>query len=80
MYADNKCQLSDSGRFTGLSNSTEDPHFRLFYLIPSGIMYDWRNDADVYILYLVMVMKYNFKITVEPFLSSSDFERVRFKL
>ena len=43
-------------------------------------MYDWRNDADVYILYLVMVKKYNFKITVEPFLSSSDFERVRFKL
>ena len=27
-----------------------------------------------------MVKKYNFKITVEPFLSSSDFERVRFKL
>ena len=25
MYADNKCQLSGSGRFTGLSNSTEDP-------------------------------------------------------
>ena len=80
MYADNKCQLSDSGRFTGLSNSTEGPHFRLFYLIPSGIIYDWRNDADVYILYLVMVKKYNFKITVELFLSSSDFERVRFKL
>ena len=43
-------------------------------------MYDWRNDADVYILYLVMVKKYNFKITAELFLSSSDFERVRFKL
>ena len=55
-------------------------NFRLFYLIPSGIMYDWRNDADVYILYLVMVKKYNFRITVELFLSSTDFESVRFKL
>ena len=27
-----------------------------------------------------MVKKYNFKITVELFLSSSDFERVRFKI
>ena len=43
-------------------------------------MYDWRNDADVYILYLVLVKKYNFRITVELFLSSSDFESVRFKL
>ena len=72
MYADNKCQLSDSGRFTGQSNSTEDPHFRLFYLIPSGIMYDWRNDADVYILYLVMVKKYNFKITVNLMAQKRD--------
>ena len=92
MYVNTKCQLSDCGRFTGLSNFTEDPQV-LYRGIKVGnlsqfatplskedIVFDLRNDADVYMVRLVIVEKYNFRITVKLFLSFSDFERLRFKI
>ena len=94
MYADTKCQLSDCGRFTGLSNFTEDPQVLhrgikvsnlSQFAIPlthskEDIVFDLRNDADVYMVRLVIVEKYNFRITVKLFLSLSDFERLRVKI
>ena len=89
-----KCQLSNSDRFTGLNNFIEDPQvlyrgikvgnlpqFAVFFLhSKEDIIFEWRNDADVYIGRLVIVKKCNLRITVENFSSSSDFERRRFKL
>ena len=90
-----KCQLSNSDRFTGLNNFIEDPQvlyrgikvgnlsqFAIFFHSKEDIIFYWRNDVDVYIgcLVMVMVKKYNLRITVENFSSSSDFERRRFKL
>ena len=94
MYADIKCQLSDCGRFTGLSNFTEDPQV-LHRGIKVGnlsqfasplthskedIIFDLRNDADFYMVRLVIVEKYNSRIPVKFFLSLSDFERLRVKI